>query len=63
MQELTDFFGMSRYGDEICEGIYVGRDDGDYLKYRVKMVLGKFRKSIEEHWSRGILQRNIKSNL
>ena len=56
--ELMEFFGKSQYGDENCEGIYIRQDEGEYLKYRAKMVRREFRQNITGHWSRGKMQCN-----
>ncbi len=58
VKELTQFFGKSKYGEGKCEGIYTRQDQGEYLRYRAKMVRKEFRQNITEHWSKGILQCN-----
>ncbi|MCI9212811.1 MAG: RNA ligase family protein [Ruminococcus sp.] len=58
VNELLQFFSKSKYGDESCEGIYIRRDEREYLKYRAKMVRREFKQNITEHWSKGMLQCN-----
>lgn len=58
VQELDQFLGKSKYGNEDCEGIYIRQDQGDYLKYRAKIVRKEFRQSILGHWSKEILKCN-----
>ncbi|MDD6071528.1 MAG: RNA ligase family protein [Clostridiales bacterium] len=57
-KELPSFFGISKFGKELCEGIYIRHDKDGYLEQRAKMVRKEFRQNINEHWSRGILQCN-----
>lgn len=40
------------------EGIYLRIDEGDYLKYRAKVVREDFIQQIEQHWSTKILEKN-----
>jgi ATP-dependent RNA circularization protein (DNA/RNA ligase family) len=56
--ELKKFFGKSKFGEEKCEGIYLRQDEGEFLKYRAKMVRKDFRQKIDEHWSKKIVQYN-----
>lgn len=58
LKELFSFFGQSYYGDNMCEGIYVRWDDGEWLKRRAKLVRNDFRQSMEEHWSKKSMQIN-----
>lgn len=58
IEELFQFFGKSKYGDESCEGIYIRQDEKEYLKYRAKMVRGAFKQNITGHWSKGMLHCN-----
>lgn len=58
VNELSQFFGKSQYSDEKCEGIYIRQDEGEYLKYRAKMVQKEFKQNITEHWSKGKMQCN-----
>lgn len=55
---LTKFFTRSKYGNEMCEGIYIRQDKDNYLQYRAKMVREEFKQNIGEHWSKGRLQCN-----
>lgn len=56
--ELLSFFGISKFGKELCEGIYIRQEKDGYLGYRAKMVRKEFRQNIDVHWSKEILQCN-----
>ena len=61
IEELSKFLKISKYGKELCKGIYI-LDNKEYLEYRAKMVRNEFRQNIGEHWSKGILQCNKLGN-
>lgn len=44
--------------DGPSEGIYIRREDGDWLLMRAKLVRADFTQAIEEHWSRAPIRRN-----
>lgn len=58
LKELPSFFGVSKFGKELCEGIYIRQEKDGYLERRAKMVRKEFKQNINEHWSRGILKCN-----
>ena len=58
LSQLMQFMGDSKYGNEPSEGIYLRQDEGDYLKYRAKIVRKGFKQKIEQHWTRGKMQHN-----
>ena len=58
LYELTRFFGISKFGNELCEGIYIRQEKEGYLEQRAKMVRREFRQSIDEHWTKEIIQCN-----
>lgn len=58
LKELFSFFRQSYYGDNMCEGIYVRWDEGEWLKERAKLVRSDFKQSIEDHWSKKTMQIN-----
>lgn len=58
LKELYSFFGISKFGKELCEGIYIRQEKDGFLEHRAKMVRKEFRQDINEHWSRGVLQYN-----
>ena len=58
LKELTQFFSISAYGDNLCEGIYIRWDANEWLKRRAKLVRNDFRQKIDGHWSGRILQKN-----
>jgi hypothetical protein len=51
LNELTTFFGPSRFGDSAVEGIYLRRESQDCLLGRAKLVRGEFTQAIARHWS------------
>lgn len=50
--------GTSAVGDSSREGLYLRRDDQQYLLSRAKIVQPEFLQAIEEHWSKNGLTRN-----
>jgi hypothetical protein len=48
----------SAYGDGPVEGLYLRREDSEWLFKRAKLVRPEFVQAISEHWSRGRLQVN-----
>lgn len=48
----------SAYGDGPVEGLYVRREDDEWLLQRAKLVRPEFVQAIGEHWSRGPLHIN-----
>lgn len=48
----------SGYGDGPLEGVYLRREDGEWLLQRAKLVRPEFVQAIGEHWSRGPLYVN-----
>lgn len=48
----------SSFGDEPLEGIYLRREDEEWLLDRAKLVRPGFTQAIDEHWSRRALERN-----
>jgi len=57
-EEITDYLGKSHYGETPMEGLYLRYDEGDWLEQRAKLVRRDFMQSIEQHWSRGMLDIN-----
>ena len=56
---IQRLFGQSQLGDRPAEGVYVRRDDGDWLVARAKLVRPEFVQSIEKHWSRFTSRPNL----
>jgi len=50
--------GPSALGDGPCEGLYLRREEGDWLLDRAKIVRPDFTQAISEHWSRKSLVLN-----
>lgn len=58
LEELRHLLGPSRLAQAPMEGLYVRRDQGDFLAARAKLVRPEFVQAIEEHWSSRPLERN-----
>jgi ATP-dependent RNA circularization protein (DNA/RNA ligase family) len=48
----SKLIGKSAVGSGPAEGVYLRREDDDYLIQRAKIVGSSFRQQIEEHWTR-----------
>lgn len=62
LEGMERFFSVSKFGDEVCEGVYLRQDEGLFLKQRAKMVRAEFRQAIDKHWSKKKLQKNSLRN-
>ena len=58
LNELQGMMSRSKLTNGPAEGIYVRRDDGDYLVERAKVVQPGFVQAIDEHWSRRAIEAN-----
>jgi hypothetical protein len=58
LAKLPSLLGASRLGEGPMEGVYVRRDNGDWLEQRAKIVRAEFVQSIDKHWSDAPLVRN-----
>ena len=58
LAELSRMLGTSRCGHELAEGLYLRRDEGDWLAARAKLVRPEFIQTIEEHWTRSGIRPN-----
>lgn len=58
LEELKRFFSMSAYSDERVEGIYLRREDDEWLHDRAKLVRPAFVQAVEQHWTRAALRPN-----
>jgi len=56
--QLISLIGNSRLSDGPVEGIYLRRDQGDWLELRAKIVRSEFVQGIEKHWSTESLEKN-----
>jgi ATP-dependent RNA circularization protein (DNA/RNA ligase family) len=56
--KLRGMLGASRLSDGPAEGLYVRRDEGEYLAARAKLVRPEFVPAIGDHWSRRSLETN-----
>jgi ATP-dependent RNA circularization protein (DNA/RNA ligase family) len=57
-QQLPKLIGKSELGSGPAEGIYLRREDRDYLLQRAKVVGPAFKQQIVEHWTRKPLVPN-----
>lgn len=51
--------GSSRYRDGACEGIYLRREDAEWLIARTKLVRPDFVQNMGEHWRTQALRWNV----
>ena len=58
LEDIEKLLGPSRISLAPMEGLYVRRDQGEFLKARAKLVRPEFIQAVEEHWSSRPLQRN-----
>ncbi len=58
LNELQAMMSSSKLTNGPAEGIYVRRDEGDYLAERAKVVQPGFVQAIDEHWSRRAIEAN-----
>lgn len=58
LDDLRMTFCTSKFGTNICEGIYIRQEEGDYLNYRAKIVRNDFSQNIGEHWSKQEIRHN-----
>lgn len=58
LADLCRMLGRSKCGHELAEGLYLRRDQGDWLVSRAKLVRPEFIQTIEEHWSRSGIRPN-----
>ncbi|WP_404370002.1 RNA ligase family protein [Corallococcus coralloides] len=56
--EVVNLLGPSSLTQAPMEGVYLRRDEGDFLLARAKVVRPEFVQAIEEHWSSRPLERN-----
>lgn len=58
LEQLKVFIGKSKFGSNICEGIYLRQDKDGFLKYRAKIVREDFQQKIDIHWSKKEIKHN-----
>ena len=58
-EALKNMTFISSFGHENAEGIYCRIDNADWLIQRAKLVRPAFRQTIEEHWSRQTICKNL----
>ena len=51
LDELMKLKVKSGYGNVLCEGIYIRKDDEKWLEQRAKLVRKDFAQNIDVHWS------------
>ena len=52
LKQVPSILTMSAVGHVPMEGIYLRRDQGEWLQARAKVVSAAFKQQIEEHWTR-----------
>jgi len=62
LEQLIAFIGSSRVSQGPMEGIYVRREQGDWLEERAKIVRAEFVDGIDRHWSEQALEKNALAN-
>ena len=58
MDLLISLMKTSRLTEGPMEGIYLRRDQGDWLEERAKIVRPEFIEGIDGHWSEQSLKKN-----
>lgn len=58
LTDLTKLLSKSRFSGQLAEGLYLRRDQGDWLLQRAKLVRSAFIQSVEQHWSRSAISPN-----
>ena len=58
VQELLGLMTRSRFTQGPADGIYLRREEQDWLAGRAKLVRQDFIQNIDQHWSRRALERN-----
>lgn len=48
----------SRFGSEMCEGLYFRSDNENWLEFRAKYVNPSFVQTIDQHWSKKMRVKN-----
>lgn len=62
LDELTDLMSNSTLCEEPAEGLYLRKEEGDWLTQRAKIVRPAFVQCVESHWSKSPIQPNHLSN-
>jgi hypothetical protein len=58
LADLTKLLSRSRLSGQLAEGLYLRRDQGDWLLQRAKLVRPAFMQGLEQHWSRSAIRPN-----
>lgn len=61
---IKGLLSSSRLSDGPAEGLYIRKDEGDWLRARAKLVRPEFIQEMSEHWSQRELRTNslVRSN-
>lgn len=62
IHQLMSLLGPSQITDGPMEGVYLRRENGDWLEQRAKIVRPEFTEAIAEHWSEKALRKNALVN-
>lgn len=57
-REVINVMQGSSFGSEPAEGLYLRRDEGEWLAQRVKIIRAGFIQAIDRHWSRQPFRAN-----
>jgi hypothetical protein len=63
IDQLISLMGESRLTEGPMEGIYLRRDQGDWLEERAKIVRPEFVEGIDGHWSEQSLKKNALASM
>lgn len=58
LSDITSMVQKSKFGSELCEGLYFRFDNGNWLELRAKYVNPSFVQTIGQHWSTKIQIKN-----
>lgn len=58
LEEITGIETVSKYGNEIIEGVYIRCDDKNWNIIRAKYVRSTFAQSIKTHWNKRAIEPN-----
>ena len=58
IEQIISLIGTSRLSDGPMEGVYLRRDQGDWLEQRAKIVRPEFVEGIGNHWSNAPFKNN-----
>jgi hypothetical protein len=63
IEQILSLIGASRLGEGPMEGVYLRRDQKDWLEQRAKIVRAEFVEGIGKHWSDESLKKNALASI